>query len=107
MYSPRVTGRSAPFLVCSRIQRNSVLRAGSLRRFANTAVIIGTVSTRGASAPSKIDFVVGITMQFLRGLGVLDRIGEPAIDVLRHIQSDFIPASFVNVCAYIGRDIRQ
>jgi hypothetical protein len=32
MYGPRVTGRSAPLLACSRIQRNSVLRAGSLRR---------------------------------------------------------------------------
>src|SRR5580658_1262341 len=106
MYRPRVTGRSAPLLVCSRIQRNSVLRAGSLRRFANTAAIIGTESTLGASAPSKIDFVVGITMQFLRRLGVLDRMGKPAIDVLCHIQSDFIPASFINACTHFGRDIR-
>ena len=53
---------------------------------------MGTVSTRGASVPSKIDFVVGITMQFLRGLGVLDRTPKLAIDVLRHLQSDFVSA---------------
>src|SRR5216684_776553 len=96
MYRPRVTGRSAPLFVCSRIQRNSVLRAGSLRRFASTAAIMGTVSTRGASAPSKIDFVVVIMMQFLSRLGVRDRTAKPAIDVLCYIQSDFVPAGLIN-----------
>lgn len=68
---------------------------------------MGTVITRGASAPSKIVIGVRVTIHFLRCSRLQDGFFESSASPFNHLQLRLLPSLLIDACANVTGYIWQ